>query len=205
MQQISHDTPVGHTVTGRKKKVTSYRTWLFSGGWPRFDGWPAKNVHTDLAAARQSGLPTRAASGAMCLGYLSELLVDIFGDRWLTYGELTSKFIGIIDAGDDIVSKALGYRGSRNRIGRPSLARRVVREPGRHAGRRRHGKRPGGVMLVLYAAARDLGSATARSSLRRNACPVLDTGPVCMGNKKMDSGFRRNDGRMLVDRIAITG
>ena len=106
MQQISHDTPVGHTVTGRKKKVTSYRTWLFSGGWPRFDGWPAKNVHTDLAAARQSGLPTRAASGAMCLGYLSELLVDLFGDRWLTHGELTSKFIGIIDAGDDIVSKA---------------------------------------------------------------------------------------------------
>ena len=106
MQQISHDTPVGHTVTGRKKKVTSYRTWLFSGGWPRFEGWPAKNVHTDLAAARQSGLPTRAASGAMCLGYLSELLVDLFGDRWLTYGELTSKFIGIIDAGDDIVSKA---------------------------------------------------------------------------------------------------
>ncbi len=106
MQQISHDTPVGHTVTGRKKKVTSYRTWLFSGGWPRFDGWPAKNVHTDLAAAQQSGLPTRAASGAMCLGYLSEFLVGLFGDRWLTYGELTSKFISIIDAGDDIVSKA---------------------------------------------------------------------------------------------------
>ena len=42
----------------------------------------------------------------MCLGYLSELLVDLFGDRWLTHGELTSKFIGIIDAGDDIVSKA---------------------------------------------------------------------------------------------------
>ncbi len=106
MLPLSPDTPVGHTVTGRKKKVTSYRTWLFSGGWPRFNGWPAKNVHTDLAAARQSGLPTRAASGAMCLGYLSELLVDLFGDRWLTYGELSSKFIGIIDAGDDIVSKA---------------------------------------------------------------------------------------------------
>ena len=97
---------MGHTVTGCKKKVTSYRTWLFSGGWPRFDGWPAKNVHTDLAAAQQSGLPTRAASGAMCLGYLSELLVDLFGDRWLTHGELTSKFIGIIDAGDDISCKA---------------------------------------------------------------------------------------------------
>lgn len=106
MQPLSHDTPVGHTVTGRTKKVTSYRTWLFSGGWPRFDGWPAKNVHTDLAAARQSGLPTRAASGAMCLGYLTELMVDLFGDRWLSHGELTAKFIGIVDAGDDVVWKA---------------------------------------------------------------------------------------------------
>ena len=106
MPPLTHDTPVGHTVTGRSKKVTSYRTWLFSGGWPRFDGWPAKNVHTDLAAARQSGLPTRAASGAMCLGYLTELLVDLFGDRWLSYGEFSTKFIGIIDTGDDIVSKA---------------------------------------------------------------------------------------------------
>ena len=106
MQPVTHNTPVGHTVTGRTKKVTSYRTWLFSGGWPRFDGWPAKNVHTDLAAAQKSGLPTRAASGAMCLGYLTELLVDLFGEAWLSHGELTSKFIGIVDAGDDVVSKA---------------------------------------------------------------------------------------------------
>ena len=61
-------------------------------------------------------------------------------------------------------------------------------------------------MLVLYAAARDLGSATARSSLRRKACPVLDTGPESMkSSEKMDSGLRRNDGRMLVVRIAIMG
>lgn len=106
MQPFTPNTPIGHTVTGHTKKVTSYRTWLFSGGWPRFDGWPAKNVHTDLAAAQQSGLPTRAASGAMCLGYLTELMVDLFGEQWLSHGELTSKFIGVVDAGDDVVSKA---------------------------------------------------------------------------------------------------
>ena len=65
MPLLTPNTPVGHTVTGSTKRVTSYRTWLFSGGWPRFDGWPAKNVNTDLAAARRSGLPTRASSGAM--------------------------------------------------------------------------------------------------------------------------------------------
>ena len=60
-------------------------------------------------------------------------------------------------------------------------------------------------MLVLYAAARDLGSVAARSSLRRKSCPELDTGPVRMDSEKMDSGLRRNDGGMLVVRAAKTG
>ena len=56
MQPFTPDTTVGSEAAGPPKTMTSYRTWLFSGGWPRFDGWPAKNVHTDLAA-----LPSRAA------------------------------------------------------------------------------------------------------------------------------------------------
>ena len=81
MERFTQDAAVGYEVAGPPKKMTSYRTWLFSGGWPRFDGWPAKNVHTDLASAQQSGLPTRAASGAMMQGYLCELMIDLFGER----------------------------------------------------------------------------------------------------------------------------
>ena len=33
-------------------------------------------------------------------------MVDLFGDGWLSHGELTSKFIGIVDAGDEVVSRA---------------------------------------------------------------------------------------------------
>ena len=149
MPPLGHETPVGHTVTGRTKKVTSYRTWLFSGGWPRFDGWPAKNVHTDLAAAQASGLPTRAASGAMCLGYLTEMLVDLFGEQWLRHGELTSKFIGIVDAGDDIVSKATVTSVEGDRIGGSDIPRRLVRKPGRYTGRGRYGQRQGWSDAVL--------------------------------------------------------
>ena len=106
MQPITRDTAVGYEVAGSSKKMTSYRTWLFSGGWPRFDDWPAKNVHTDLAFAQQSGLPTRAASGAMMQGYLCELMVDLFGAGWLEQGQLSLKFIRIVDVGDTITARA---------------------------------------------------------------------------------------------------
>ena len=106
MQPFTQDTAVGYEVAGAPKKMTSYRTWLFSGGWPRFDGWPAKNVHTDLASAQQSGLPTRAASGAMMQGYLYELMIDLFGERWLERGQLSLKFIRIVDVGDTITARA---------------------------------------------------------------------------------------------------
>ena len=104
--------------------MTSYRTWLFSGGWPRFDGWPAKNVHTDLAFAQQSGLPTRAASGAMMQGYLYELMVDLFGEGWLERGQLSLKFIRIVDVGDTIGPRERGCPdGARRRARRDSTCR----------------------------------------------------------------------------------
>ena len=96
----------GYEISGTPKTVTSYRTWLFSGGWPRFEGWPAKNVHTDLEFAKSCDLPSRAASGAMSVGYLTELMIDLFGEDWLAKGVLSLKFISIVDMGDKIISKA---------------------------------------------------------------------------------------------------
>ena len=106
MQPFTRDTAAGREVAGSPKKVTSYRTWLFSGGWPRFDGWPAKNVHTDMVFAKRSGLPTRAASGAMMQGYLSELMIGLFGESWLSRGRLSLKYIRIVDVGDTITARA---------------------------------------------------------------------------------------------------
>ncbi|MDA1347873.1 MAG: MaoC family dehydratase [Chloroflexi bacterium] len=94
----------GLAVSGPSKHVTSYRTWLFSGGWPRFEGWPAKNVHTDLEFALACGLPVRGASGAMLQAYLAELIVDLFGEDWLTRGRLDLKFVRLVDIDDRIVA-----------------------------------------------------------------------------------------------------
>ena len=76
MTPLTPDVEVGFRVTGRVKTATPYLTRLFSGGWPRTEDWPAKNVHTDEEFARATGLSGRNASGAMMQGYLAELMVD---------------------------------------------------------------------------------------------------------------------------------
>jgi acyl dehydratase len=96
LPEINTGTKQGAEFTGRTKNVTSYRTWQFSGGWPPRDGWPASNVHTDDRFAIQSGLPARAASGAMLQGYIAELLIDLFGEVWMSDGSFDMKFIAIV-------------------------------------------------------------------------------------------------------------
>ena len=91
-------------VIGPSKYVTSYRTWLFSGGWPRSEGWPAKNVHADLELAQDCGLATRVASAAMLQAYLAELMVDLFGESWLSWGRLELKFVRPVEIDDRIVA-----------------------------------------------------------------------------------------------------
>ena len=109
MATINKDTKERHEVVGKTKTTTSYRMWLFSGGWPRFEGWPAKNIHTDLGFATSCGFPTRGASGAMMVGYLTELMVDLFGEDWLrqqSSPNLSLKFIRVVDVDDKITARA---------------------------------------------------------------------------------------------------
>ena len=106
MKTINMDTPVGSEFTGHTKMVTSLSTWLFSGGWPPGDQWPARNIHTDEEFAKTCGLNERNAAGAMLEGYISELMVDMFGDEWLSMGSYKVKFIRTVSVGGSIVSKA---------------------------------------------------------------------------------------------------
>ena len=70
------------------------------------DGWPAKNVHTDLEFAKGCGLAARNASGAMMVGYLTELMIDTFGDGWLRNGAFSLKFIRAVGIGDRVTARA---------------------------------------------------------------------------------------------------
>ena len=107
MAIITKDTQEGLEVSGNLKTVTEERVYAFSGGFPKGPGWPKKNIHTDLEFAKNCGLPTRAASGAMFEGYLTELMVDLFGENWLIEGKMSLTFIDIVDPGDTLLPKAI--------------------------------------------------------------------------------------------------
>jgi len=120
MRKLTPDTKVGVEFTGKSKTVSETRVFAFSGG--RFDapGWPVKNIHTDLEYARSCGLQTRSVSATQYMGYLVELMIDLFGETWLSHGKMELKFIAIVDVGDGLVSNAVvtskGLEGSGTRF-----------------------------------------------------------------------------------------
>ncbi|MDP2917115.1 MAG: MaoC family dehydratase [Dehalococcoidia bacterium] len=106
MAQITRTTKEGEVFSGKPKRVSWERLWAFSGGPFRLEGWPTKNIHTDLPFAQKSGLPYVAASATQYHGYAVELLIDVFGTAWLSHGWMDVKFINLVNANDTLVAKA---------------------------------------------------------------------------------------------------
>jgi acyl dehydratase len=104
---ITPDTQLGSQFSGGLKTITEERVRDFSGGFPERPGWPEKNIHTDREAATRCGLPEPAASGNMFEGYLTELLIDLFGERWLSHGKMQLTFIRMVRIGDTLLPKAV--------------------------------------------------------------------------------------------------
>ena len=100
---ITKDAREGSEFAGRIRTVSLERICMFSGGFPRGPNWPAKNIHTDLEIAKGCGLNTRAASGAMFEGYLTDLMIDLFGIEWLNYGKMSLAFVNIVDKDDTLL------------------------------------------------------------------------------------------------------
>ena len=104
---IKDTTKERESFVGKPKKISWERLWAFSGGPFRLEGWPSKNIHTDLPFARDCGLPSVAASATQYMGYMAQLMIDLFGVEWFWHGTMDVKFIDIVDAGDLLVSKAV--------------------------------------------------------------------------------------------------
>ncbi len=106
MGVLKRDAKEGEIFLGRPKRVGWERLWAFSGGPFNNEGWPRKNVHTDAEFAKSCGLPSVAASATQFMGYVAELMIDLFGVEWLSHGTMDVKFINIVNAGDILVTKA---------------------------------------------------------------------------------------------------
>ncbi|MGD0856178.1 MAG: MaoC family dehydratase [Dehalococcoidia bacterium] len=107
MKKTTEKMKVGNEYAGKPKVMAEARVFAFSGG--KFNapgGFPAKNHHTSLEIAKSAGLPTRAVAGTQHEGYVTELMIDLFGEIWFEKGKMAVKFIALVDVGDTVTSKA---------------------------------------------------------------------------------------------------
>ena len=109
---------IGQEFTSRPLIFSPARILAFSGGDLAEPGWPARNLHTDIEKARESGLPGIIASGTQTEGLLVEMLIGLFGEAWLHRGVLESKFPRSVFVADTVrcraVLQAIEQQGGRD-------------------------------------------------------------------------------------------
>jgi acyl dehydratase len=93
---------VGNEISGKYKEITLDRMCKFSG---HLDG--GKNIHTDGKMAKMAGLPAPIAQGMMSYAYILEMILNAFGDRWLSGGELEVSFLQYVLPGDTLIAKGV--------------------------------------------------------------------------------------------------
>jgi len=92
----------GFEISGKPKEITLDRIRKFSG---HLDG--GENIHTNEKMAKEAGLPGLIAQGMMSYGYILEMIVNAFGERWLNSGELEVSFLRYVLPGDFITTKGV--------------------------------------------------------------------------------------------------
>jgi len=93
---------IGAQLAGRPLTLTLARVLAFSGGPIAEPGWPERNLHTDLAKAREAGLDQIIASGTQSEGLLTAFLVETFGPNWFGGGALDVRFVKPVRVGDTV-------------------------------------------------------------------------------------------------------
>ncbi len=69
-------------------------------------GKDTKNIHTDDETARKAGLPRAVATGRHPVSFISEHLVDLFGEGFVSGGEIDVAFVKPIFPGDTVTVTA---------------------------------------------------------------------------------------------------
>jgi hypothetical protein len=100
--RLLRDCKVGTVVAGRELELSLARVLAFSGGPLDEPGWPQRNLHTDLAKAKEAGLPHIIASGTQSEGLLLGLLVETFGTLWHECGRIELRFRKPVPVGERV-------------------------------------------------------------------------------------------------------
>ncbi len=90
--------PVTYEIT--QEKINIYSRYVFHGK-------DTKNIHTDDEIARSAGLPRALAQGRYPVGYISERMMDFFGQGWVQGGKIEVSLVKGIFPGDTITVKGI--------------------------------------------------------------------------------------------------
>lgn len=102
---IDASVKTGDWFQGAPKKMTLPRLLMFSGGPMWDEAFPKSNIHTDDAFAKSTGLPGLCAAGTQYQASLCELMIDLFGDDWMSSGTLAVKLTDLVMVGQTVVGK----------------------------------------------------------------------------------------------------
>jgi acyl dehydratase len=90
--------PVSYDIT--QEKINTYSRYVFHGK-------DTKNIHTDDAVARQAGLPRALAQGRYPIAYISERMLEFFGQGWVQGGKLEVTLVKGVYPGDTLTVKGV--------------------------------------------------------------------------------------------------
>ena len=97
----------GDHLTGSLKRLGRARIYANSAGLIGDPGFPRIGYHTDDSAGRAAGFSSMLVSGTMIEGYLLQLLVSTFDDRWFHGGKLDVRFLKPVYEDDEIRAHGL--------------------------------------------------------------------------------------------------
>jgi acyl dehydratase len=103
MTKAHKDLEIGFEIEPKSYEITQEKINIYSRYV--FHGKDIKNIHTDDEAARKAGLPRALAQGRYPIGYISEAMLDFFGEGWIRGGKLDVTLIKGIYPGDKIAVK----------------------------------------------------------------------------------------------------
>jgi hypothetical protein len=92
-----HSLDKGSELQGQTRVMTAERLrWYGDGLLTSSAGAPTEvgiNIHTDDAYAQAEGLPAAIADGMLGANWLADMLLDYFGEHYITNSRLRVKFI----------------------------------------------------------------------------------------------------------------
>jgi acyl dehydratase len=90
--------PISYDIT--QEKINAYSRYVFHGK-------DTQNIHTDDEVARQAGLPRALAQGRYPMAYISERMLEFFGQGWVQGGKLDVTLVKGVYPGDTLSVKGV--------------------------------------------------------------------------------------------------